>query len=239
MYHRRLHISMRLDEVTHPGAFSSGIQSGTIEVGTGGLMAITDGGVHKAWELLGGIKPDTVCRAAVAGYDAAADCFTVRSFGQDIAISLKDRTVSMLHPVPGGRSGEYNELFPLAVLWYLVLAKDIVPTGRLVRLEDLPGGDIFAKGSHVLPLEKVAERYGNDKEGFLKAGLDHDGEAVSLADAAVRLAPLPRVPVTMTLWLADEEFPARAGLLFDSTCSLQLPTDILWSLARLSCLALL
>jgi hypothetical protein len=47
------------------------------------------------------------------------------------------------------------------------------------------------------------------------------------------------VPVTLTLWLADEEFPARAGILFDSTCGLQLPTDILWSLARLSCLALL
>jgi hypothetical protein len=45
--------------------------------------------------------------------------------------------------------------------------------------------------------------------------------------------------VTVTLWLADEEFPARAGLLLDSICGLQLPTDILWSLARLSCLAML
>ena len=69
-------------------------------------------------------------------------------------------------------------------------------------------------------------------------GLAHAGEKAPLADAALLLAPLPRVPVTMTLWLADEEFPARAGLFFDSTCSLQLPTDILWSLARLCCLAL-
>jgi hypothetical protein len=202
-------------------------------------MATIDGGIQKAWEQLCALEPDAVRRTAAVGYDAASKTFTVRSFGQDIAVSLRDRTVSLLHPAPGGRTGEYSELFPLAVLWYLVLAKDVAPTGRLVRLEDLRGGDIFAKGSHVLPLEMVAERYGNDKEGFLKAGLDHGGEAVQQADAAVRIVPLPRLPVTMTLWLADEEFPARAGLLFDSTCGLQLPTDILWSLARLSVLTLL
>ena len=200
------------------------------------MASTTAGGERKAWELLAALKGAEACRNAMADHDAADQCYRVRSFGQEIVVSIKDRMVSGLSHAT---HGEYSELFPLAVLWYLVLAKDIIPTGRLVRLEDLPGGDIFTKGSHVLPLERIAERYGNDKEGFLKAGLAHGGEAVSLADAAVRLAPLPRVPVTVTLWLADEEFPARASLLFDSTCRLQLPTDILWSLARLSCLALL
>ena len=203
------------------------------------MAETTDGGVRKAWELLSGHPPDSVVKAAAVGYDAASARFTVRSFGQDIFVSLRERTVSALPAAPGGRSGEYSELFPLAVLWYLVLAKDIAPTGRLVHLEDVPGGDIFAKGSHILPLDKVAKRYGSDKEGFLMTGQAQGGEAVRIADAAVRLAPFPRVPVTVTLWLSDEEFPARAGLLLDSTCSLQLPTDILWSLARLSCLALL
>jgi hypothetical protein len=203
------------------------------------MSATTNAGELKAWETLAALKTAEVCRAAAVTYNAAKHIYDVRSFGQAIIVSLKDRTVSMIHPVPGGRSGEYSELFPLAVLWYLVLAKDIAPTGRLVRLEDLRGGDIFAKGSHVLPLEKIAEKYGNDREGFLKKGLEQGGEKVQLADAAVQLAPLPRVPVTVTLWLADEEFPARAGLLLDSTCGLQLPTDILWSLARLTCLAIL
>ena len=205
----------------------------------GGSMATTDGGVRKAWDRLCELDPAAVCRTAVAIYDAASERFTVRSFGQNIAVSLTDRTVSSLDPVPGGRSGEYSELFPLAVLWYLTLAKDIALTGRLIHLEDLRGGDIFARGSHVLPLDRIAEKYVNNKEGFLKTGMAHGGVPVTMADAAVRLFPFPRVPVTLTLWLADEEFPARAGLLFDSTCGLQLPTDILWSLARLSCLALL
>jgi hypothetical protein len=203
------------------------------------MTATTDAGERKAWETLATLKAADVCRAAAVSYDAASGLYTVRSFGQDIVVSMKERKVSRLEPISAGLPGEYGELFPLAVLWYLVLAKDIVPTGDLVHLEDLRGGDIFARGSHVLPLEKVAKRYGNDKEGFVKKGLEHGGVSVPLADAAVRLFPLPRVPVTMTLWLADEEFPAHAGLFFDSTCGLQLATDILWSLARLSCLALL
>jgi hypothetical protein len=203
------------------------------------MVATADAGERKAWETLATLKTADVCRAAAVSYDAASGLYTVRSFGQDIVVSPKDRKVSCPKPISAGLPGEYGELFPRAVLWYLALAKDIAPTGRLVPLGDLRGGDIFAKGSHVLPLEKVAQRYGNDWEGFLQKGLAYGGENVPLADAAFWLAPLPRVPVTVTLWLADEEFPARAGIFFDSTCGLQLPTDILWSLARLSVLTLL
>jgi len=203
------------------------------------MVATSGPGTQKAWDLLEALKTEDVCKAAAVNYDTASDHYVVRSFERDILVSLKSRTVSSAASGSDGLYIEYAELFPPAILRYLALAKDIAATGRLVHLEDLRGGDIFAKGSHVLPLEKVAQRYGNDREGFLKKGLDHGGVAVPLADGAVRLSPLPRVPVTVTLWLADEEFPARAGLFFDSTCGLQLPTDILWSLARISCLTLL
>ena len=203
------------------------------------MASTTEAGERRAWELLAALDPDAVCRAAAAAYDSASKRYTVRSFGGDIAVSLADRSVGVVRPTGGEPAAEYAELFPLAVLWYLALAKEIHPTGRLVHPADIPGADIFARGSHVLPLEKLAQRYGNDREGFLRKGLAQGGEAVRLADAAVLLAPFPRVPATVTLWLGDEEFPARASLLFDSTCSLQLPTDILWSLARLTCLSLL
>jgi hypothetical protein len=55
----------------------------------------------------------------------------------------------------------------------------------------------------------------------------------------VELYPLPRVPVTLILWFGDEEFPARADLLFDSSVELQAPLDIAWSAAMLSALVML
>jgi hypothetical protein len=50
---------------------------------------------------------------------------------------------------------------------------------------------------------------------------------------------MPRIPLTVILWLGDEEFPSRADLLFDSSAALHVPLDINWSLAMMSLIALL
>jgi hypothetical protein len=56
---------------------------------------------------------------------------------------------------------------------------------------------------------------------------------------AMKLYPLPKIPVFLILWLKDEEYPPRADLLFDSTCEAQVPLDIIWSIAMLSVLVML
>jgi hypothetical protein len=61
---------------------------------------------------------------------------------------------------------------------------------------------------------------------------------MNLGDASLELHPFPRVPAVLVLWLKDEEFPARADLLFDSTCILQVPIDILWSIAMMTVLVM-
>jgi hypothetical protein len=55
----------------------------------------------------------------------------------------------------------------------------------------------------------------------------------------VELPPFPKVPTTVILWTEDDEFPARADLLFDNTGPRHLPLDVLWSVAMLSVLSLL
>ncbi len=47
------------------------------------------------------------------------------------------------------------------------------------------------------------------------------------------------MPVTLILWLGDEEFPPRADLLLDSSCEIHLPLDIIWSVAMLTVLMML
>jgi hypothetical protein len=196
-------------------------------------------GEDKAWEILSTLKPEEICRAAPATYDAASESYTVKSYGMEFLISAKNRSITSAAPGSSVLLQKLGYFFKLSVLWYLVSAKDIVCTGRLVKLQSIRGGDIFTKGSHVLPLEQLAGKYGKDKEGFIAKGKSLGGEVVNFGDAAFRLFPLPRVPVVLSLWLEDEEFPARADLLFDSTCGLQLPTDIIWSVAMMSSLVML
>ncbi|HET7319139.1 MAG TPA: DUF3786 domain-containing protein, partial [Nitrospirota bacterium] len=97
----------------------------------------------------------------------------------------------------------------------------------------------FFAGTHILPLDRVQERYGRDKLGFLERGMKLGAEIAGFGDAGIRLYPLPRVPVTMILWLEDDEFPSRATLFFDSTVDFQISlSDIVWSIAMMTTLAM-
>jgi len=196
-------------------------------------------GEDKAWGLLKAMNPGEICRSAAVTYDAASQSYGIRSFNMDFFLSVREKSITSIEPGSSVLLQRLGYFFSLSVLWYLVNAKDITCTERLVRLQNIKGGEIFTKGSHVLPLEPLASKYGRDKAGFIEKGKSFGGTQVNLGDAALRLYPLPRIPVILALWLEDEEFPARADLFFDSTCDMQLPTDIIWSIAMMSVLIML
>lgn len=196
-------------------------------------------GEEKAWEILAAMKPEEVCRAAAVSYDTVSDSYRIWSFGMEFFLSVKEKTISSADPESGALLQRLGYFFRLSVLWYLVNAKDIACTGRPVKLELLKGGDFFTRGSHVLPLDAIATKYRKNKEAFILRGAAFKGEIVKSGDVGLRFFPLPRIPATLTLWLEDDEFPARADLLFDSTCELQIPLDIIWSVAMMTVLIML
>jgi hypothetical protein len=202
------------------------------------VSGVAESGENRAWGVLETLDPEDVCRNASVAFDRASGCYLAKSYGMDFSVSPSDRRITAQATgtdLPLERLGGF---FRLSTVWYLVKARDIPLSGKLVKLQQVRGGDIFSRGSHVLPLEKVAWKYGRDAAGFLERGGALGGEDMKVADAAVRLHPYPRVPVVVTLWLGDSEFPPRADILLDSTCELQLPTDILWSVAMMSLLIL-
>jgi hypothetical protein len=204
------------------------------------MSGITASGEHKAWEILATLDPQDVCKAASVLYDPASGSYRVRSYGMDFHVSPGKRTIDSHDPASGVLLQRLGDFFRLSMLWYLVNAKDVPCTGRPVKLQNIRGGDIFTKGSHVLPLDKIAQKYGSDKNSFIEKGMKLGGEVLEkFGDASVRLLPFPRLPVIITLWTADEEFPARVDLMLDSTCELQLPTDIIWSIAMMTVLIML
>ena len=50
-----------------------------------------------------------------------------------------------------------------------------------------------------------------------------------------QLMALPRVPLQVLLWLADEDFPAKITFLFDATVEDQLPLDVIFGLVSELC----
>ena len=196
-------------------------------------------GEEKAWEILRGLDYSAVSRNASVVFDVKNNNYIVRSFCTDFFVSPEERVIKSLAPDGETLIKRYGYFFIHSCLWYLIHAKDIPLTGRLIKPVNIKGGEMFFRGSHVLPLDSLAKRYGDDREAFLKRGKELCGEVLNYGDASIKLLPLPRIPATIILWLKDEEFPPRADLLLDSSCELQLPLDILWSIAMLSVLVMI
>ncbi|OGW36349.1 MAG: hypothetical protein A2Y97_05990 [Nitrospirae bacterium RBG_13_39_12] len=196
-------------------------------------------GEEKAWEILEKIEPADVCRNASVTFDEKNKCYILKSFCIDFSVIPKEKIIRS--PTSQGETiiKKYGYFFIHSCLWYLINAKDLPLTGRLVKPFDIKGGEMFFRGSHILPLESLAKKYGDDKKAFIRKGTELCSDVSNYGDASFNLLPMPRIPVTLILWLKDDEFPPRTDLLLDSSCELQLPIDIIWSIAMLSVLVMM
>lgn len=196
-------------------------------------------GDQLAWALVAEKEPSVICKQAGVQYDFAANSFSMLCFGQEIIVGASNHTITSHSPLGQKLLHGLDHFFDLAVLWYLGKAKNILPSGQMISPASLSGGEIFQRGTHVLPLDQIAVKYGSDYDRFHEKCLELGGQQMQYGDASMRLFPFPRVPVTFILWEADEEFPARADMFFDATCEQHLPMDVIWSTAMTSVLILL
>lgn len=196
-------------------------------------------GVDKAWELLSACDPQDVRERAEAEHLGNGKGYILRVLGHAITADAQTRTFKGDDPESKFILTKTAYFSHLSILHYLLGAQKIAPTGRLINPVDLKTGQIYLKGSHLLPLDGIAARFSDDSGAFLAQAARFGGERRDYGDVAAELRPFPRVPVTLILWQEDEEFPARSYLLFDETCEQHLPADIVWSVAMMSALAML
>ena len=196
-----------------------------------------EAGEGKAWQEVCGLSREDVCKRTVATYDEKAGAYILRCFGIDFQVDPCEMRIACQDPRGKIFLDRLKTFFRLTVLCYMASAMDIPSTGRLIRPVDVKGGHRFSAGTHVLPLDTIAERYAKDKEGFLSKARGFGADIVTgYGDACIKIYPLPRVPITMVLWLEDEEFPAKVDLFFDSTCEFQLSlSDTIWASALMCC----
>ncbi|MDF1516266.1 MAG: DUF3786 domain-containing protein, partial [Anaerolineae bacterium] len=186
-------------------------------------MMVASSGVTHIWDRLVEINPTRVCRRSQAVYDAMSAVYVLKSFGCELAVSLHNRSVYFSPSKLGKELKEKigNDL-SLSSLYYLTSARDMPVSQRLVGPSSLPGGQIFVKGSHVLPLDEVACRYDANPADFIKKGEEFGGHCLEYTDASLRIYPFPRIPVVIILRRGDDEFQARVDILLDDSCTLHL-----------------
>jgi hypothetical protein len=191
-------------------------------------------GEREAWDLLDRVDPADVGTRAEVPFDPSSGSYVLTSLGQDVRISLQTRDI-----LGGSPAGEFlvkdlGHLSRVSILFYLIYAKDLPVSGRLVKPALLPGGEIYVRGAHALPLHRIAEEFAEDPERFLDKGNRLGGLESEHGDVSLTLFPFPKLPVLLALWRQDDEFPSGCTLLFDSTCELHFPSDVLWATAMMT-----
>ncbi len=189
--------------------------------------------VHEQfWERLVGLPREETARRAQCEYRAECDSFVVPLLNTEYAVDPVHRTILTGAPSAKQRAAGYLE--HLCLLAYLVNAKDLPLAGGLVSVEKLNPGGFFFRGSHRLPLEKLASVFGPSLPLFHKVGQVLNAVPRSFGNASIELCVLPRIPVILVIWAADEEFPARASIFFDQSAAVQLPLDVLFAIGTLT-----
>ena len=195
-------------------------------------MALT--GEERAWNILAECNSKDVQTRADINFDLSQSTYVLPCFGSKIHVSLKDRRIYSHSDTGKFIVDDLKFLSRLSILRYLIHAKKTSESGRLIKPTDLPGGDFFQFGTHVLPLETFAGRFGDDPQAFIEKGRQLGGSQQSYGDVSIQLYPFPRFPIMLIIWSGDEEFPSKASLLLDENCSSHIPIDIIWSTAMMT-----
>lgn len=184
------------------------------------------------WEQLVELDGQETARRAKCQYVTNPKRYVITLLNTDYVVSFSDRQIFPVQPESEPASAAFLE--QLCILAYLINAKDVPLANKLVRAETLRGGQFFFRGLHGLATDKLQEAFGQSPEKLLGVAERFDAERRNFGDASIQLDVLPRIPLTMVIWRGDEEFAARATVLFDQTAADQLPLDALWTAVNLT-----
>lgn len=185
------------------------------------------------WKALREMDPVSVSANAMVRFDESRRAYRVPYLDVELLCFVDEERVEI-----DGDSAIHRLNFELvlAVLHYLLEARLKPLAGAWVSEKDLPGGELFFRGPHAVPTDRLLGLFGRNLELFRRAAERLGGAPVPMADAGYRLWVFPRVPVLFLLWQGDEEFEPVLHLRFDRSVTEQIHTlDTLWALMNAVC----
>lgn len=122
-------------------------------------------------------------------------------------------------------SDELPVFTQILILHYLANLNESVETGTLISYKELPGGSIYIQPFTHRAIDPLVRSFGANPDRLLDVATRLGGQFNGLGDMGVTFRVFPRIPVTLILWRADDEFPASGNILFDASAPSILPTE--------------
>jgi hypothetical protein len=142
-------------------------------------------------------------------------------WGAPVSISLPELKARKL--VDGSECSVYDTGM---LLYYLRQADGTPMAERWIGYRELPGGNFYSQAFQGYSGDRLARTFGERPEAYAVAARKMDGVSLDgLPGVAFAFLPLPRIRLAAILYPGDEEFPARASVLFDAAASHYMTTD--------------
>jgi hypothetical protein len=200
-----------------------------------GGMKVTGGEAiekaHQAWqqsmlrqldalrETLRAIQPGRL--AAKSGAILEGQQIHLDYWGEPATISLPE-----LKAVKSADRSEYPVYDTGMLLYYLQEADGTPMADRWIGYRELPGGSFYSQAFQGYTGDRLAKIYGEKNQAYEQAAKFLDGVHLDgLPGIAYAFLPLPRIRLATILYPGDEEFAARASVLFDAAASHYMTTD--------------
>ena len=162
---------------------------------------------------------------------AARSGVSYLTFGPDrgeFRLSFFGKAVTLTWPNLTGYSDTDDEMHPILqalLLYYLITSDGTALTGKWVSFADLPDGRIYNAAYQGYSGDEIVKTFGLDLPAFISVCLNAGGKPVEIGSAAFVIQVLPKLPLLVTYWLGDEDFPSACKILFDSSAIHYLPID--------------
>lgn len=150
---------------------------------------------------------------------------TIRVFGKQFSIDSSGSMFSDIH---------INPWVAAPVLGYVLYCKGVPLTGKWVPFRELKGGReknaLFVQRSEK-SLKQVADRYPRLFEDLIHLFNGKTVENHYESDISLVLHPLPRLPVLICYWKAEDGMESDLHLFFDSSADMNADIDIVYGIA--------
>ena len=152
-----------------------------------------------------------ICQRSKASY-SRKEGFSLSYLNYTLRIDPENFAVFSTDP-----KHQVDPAIKVLILHYLRDARTTSPTGKWVSYRELPRGGFYYSVFRARAEIPLVKRFGSQPGLFKKAACSLGGEPIQYGDLAFKIITFPRLPLVCILWTEDEEFPANASILFDSS----------------------
>ncbi len=178
---------------------------------------------------------DLSARAGNLGFSLIdKDTILIRVLGSDCTVDLKN------FEVKNRKTGQtVRPDLKIIILHYLMCNNKFSETGKFITFRDLPGGQFYLEPYKSRSVNIIASQIGNDIPRLKKNLGRLDWKEKIPGDVGADIHVIGKIHVNLIYYKGDDELPAVADILYDSSIKNVFSTEDVTVIASLICSALL